>query len=129
LIGRERHYSVTRCSVWSLSILGYEDLKLIRHANQTGRVLISLLGLLLAVFMTFEVAHGHTGTGANAPDASTHCQLCMTAHTAVSIQPAWLTEFVLQLIGQVSIGETSCGSRVVAFTAYIRPPPVETASA
>src|SRR5271170_4892567 len=98
-----------------------------RRPNHFGRFLISLLGLFLAVFMTFEVAHGHSGTGANASGSSTHCQLCMTAHTAVSNQPAWLTGFVLRLIGEVSIGEPSCGSRVVIFTVHIRPPPVEAA--
>jgi hypothetical protein len=100
-----------------------------RHSNKLGKCVISLLGLFLAVFMTFEVAHGHDGTRAGGATASTHCQLCMTAHTAVSSQPAWLTGFVLRLIGEVSIGEPSCGSRVIAFTAHIRPPPVEAAFA
>jgi hypothetical protein len=100
-----------------------------RHASQFGKVFVTLLGLFLAVFMTFEIAHGHGDTRASDTNASTHCQLCMTAHTAVSSQPAWLTGFVLRLIGEVSIGTPSCGSRVVVFTAYIRPPPVETAFA
>jgi hypothetical protein len=98
-----------------------------RHSSQFGRVLVSLLGLFLAVFMTFEVAHGHGNASAGDPGSSTHCQVCMTAHTAVSSQPAWLTVFVLRLIGEVTIGTPSCGSRVVVFTAYIRPPPVEPA--
>ncbi len=68
---------------------------------------------------------GHVGDG----PAPAHCQLCATAHTAVASQPAWLTGFVLHLIGQISIGEPSPGSRVVVVTAFIRPPPVEAAVA
>ena len=92
-----------------------------RQPNQFGKVLIVLLGALLAVFMTFEVAHSHP---AGDVTASAHCQVCATAHAAVASQPAWLTSFVLHIIGKVVLGEPSRGSRAVVHTAFIRPPPV-----
>ena len=80
------------------------------------------LGLLLAVFMTLEVAHTHP-TDARDNGASAHCQICTTAHVAVDSKPSWLTGYVMHLIGTVSQGEPSSGSRVVVVTAFIRPPP------
>jgi hypothetical protein len=92
-----------------------------RRPGKFGKVVALILGLFLAFFMTVEVAHSHL------PDSdiatTSHCQLCLTAHVAIASQPAWLTGYVLHLIGNVSIGEPSRGSQVVVFTAFIRPPP------
>jgi hypothetical protein len=85
-----------------------------------ARVIVTLLCVFLAFFMTAEAAHIHPD---GAPDAM-HCPLCATAHVAVSSAPAWLTGYVLQLIGAVTLGEPSRGSRIVVPTAFIRPPPV-----
>lgn len=93
-----------------------------RQPTQLGKVLIGLLSLLLAVFMTFEVAHSHTAVAGDI-NASTHCQICATAHVAIAGQPAWLTGYILHLIGTVTIGEPTRGSRIVVRTAFIRPPP------
>ena len=89
------------------------------ESSKFVRVMVTVLCVFLALFMTAEVAHVHAdGT----PDAI-HCQFCSTAHVAVTSQPSWLTGYVLHLIGIVSIGEPSPGSRVVIRTAFIRPPP------
>ena len=91
-----------------------------RQRIQLARLLIGLLALMLAVFMTVEVAHNHpAGDGS----AATHCQICATAHVTAASQPAWLTGFVLHIIGSVSTGEPTRGSRIVVRTAFIRPPP------
>ena len=93
-----------------------------RQPTQYGKVLIGLLSLLLAVFMTVEAAHTHstiTGDGTS----SAQCQICATAHVAVAGQPAWLTGYVLHLIGTVTLGEPTRGSRIVVRTSFIRPPP------
>ncbi len=93
------------------------------YSAKFARVLVTLLCVLLAVFMTVEIAHHHP---AGVPDgAPTQCQFCATAHVAIASQPSWLTSYVLHLIGIVSIGETSRGSRTVVQTAFIRPPPVD----
>ncbi len=99
-----------------------------QRPNQLGKVLIAFLGLFLAFFMTVEAAHSHSN-GLGDATASVHCQLCATAHVSVISQPSWLTGFILHLIGTVSIGEPAQGSRTVVFTAFIRPPPVQTAFA
>ncbi len=91
------------------------------HRISIRTLLIGVLGTLLLVFMTAEIAHSHP----QVVDSSTaiHCQLCATAHLATASQPAWLTSFVLHLIGTVDIGEPTRGSRIVIRTALIRPPP------
>ena len=93
-----------------------------RHKDQLGRVLIVLLGLLLAVFMTVEIAHSHS-TEAGAITGAAHCQICATAHVASASEPAWLTGFVLLLLGTVILGEPSPGLRPVLHALFIRPPP------
>lgn len=89
-----------------------------------ARVLVTLLCVFLACLMTAEVAHTHPN---GAPDAI-HCQFCATAHVAVNSPPSWLTGYVLRLIGAVTIGEPSRGSRIVVRTALIRPPPAADSS-
>jgi hypothetical protein len=75
--------------------------------------------------MTVEAAHSHpAGIAGTTP---IHCQFCATAHVAIASQPSWLTGYVLRLIGTVVIGEPSVGTRPVVFTAFIRPPPAESA--
>ncbi len=86
---------------------------------QFGKLLAVLLCVVLAVFMTVEVAHSHPDT----PVDASHCQLCASAHVAVDTQPAWMTAYVLRLIERVSIGEACPGSLAVVVTAFIRPPP------
>ena len=95
---------------------------LMRQPTQFGKALIALLVGMLAVFMTVEVAHSHSlGTGV--PNGATHCQLCSVAHIATVSQPALLTEYVLHLIGFISIGEPRPASRSFVPVSSIRPPP------
>ncbi|RRA49558.1 hypothetical protein [Acidipila sp. EB88] len=84
----------------------------------TGKIILGLLCLLLAVFMTVEVAHSHADLV-----GGSHCQLCASSHLAVDAAPAWLTPLVLFLLGIVSLGEPATGSRPVVMTTLIRPPP------
>jgi hypothetical protein len=96
-----------------------------KRSDQFGKVLVTLLCVALAFFMTVEVSHSHpAGTTENAP---IHCQFCATAHVATASQPSWLTGYVLHLIGIVASGEPSVGTRPVVFTTFIRPPPAEAA--
>lgn len=99
-----------------------------RHSNQFGKLVALTLSLFLVFFMTAEVSHVHSGDPASLA-AMSHCQLCMTAHVASADQPAWLTEYVVHLIGQVSIGEPSLESHQVIFSSFIRPPPADLALA
>jgi hypothetical protein len=85
-----------------------------------GKLLAVLLCLVLAVFMTVEVAHNDPA----GPADPSHCQLCATAHVAIDTQPTWMTAYVLQLIERISIGEPDPGSIAVVVTAFIRPPPI-----
>ena len=85
-----------------------------------GKLLAVLLCVVLAVFMTVEVAHSDPAGSAD----TSHCQLCASAHVAIDTQPTWMTAYVLRLIERISIGETSPGSSAVVVTAFIRPPPV-----
>lgn len=78
--------------------------------------------MVLAVFMTVEVAHNDPANPGGSVDTS-HCQLCAAAHIAVDTQPTWMTAYVLRLIERVSIGEPDPGSSAVVVTAFIRPPP------
>jgi hypothetical protein len=97
------------------------------YSAKFTRVLVTLLCVFLVFFMTAEVAHSHAG---GLPDnAPVHCQFCATAHIAVASQSSWLTSYVLHLIGEVTVGETSRGSRTVVQTAFIRPPPVDSSLA
>ncbi len=89
-----------------------------RAAPKIGKVIAGILCLILAVFMTAEVAHGH----ANATDAS-HCQLCASAHLATDVHPVWLAPVTAVLLGLIYLGEPSPGARAVLVTAFIRPPP------
>lgn len=89
-----------------------------------ARVIVTLLCVFLAFLMTAEVAHIHPD---GSPDAI-HCQLCATAHVAVTSPPSWLTGYILHRIGAVTIGEPSRGSRIVVPTAFIRPPPAADSS-
>jgi hypothetical protein len=98
-----------------------------RRPDKFGKVVAVILVFILAFFMTVQVAHSHPA-GSDI-GATTHCQFCLTAHIAMASQPAWLTGYVLHLIGNVSIGEPSRGSRVVVFTSFIRPPPAVSALA
>jgi ammonia channel protein AmtB len=97
------------------------------YPTKFARVLVTLLCVFLVFFMTAELAHSHAGSLRD--NAPVHCQLCATAHVAVASQPSWLTGYVLHLIGEVTIGETSRGSRAVVQTAFIRPPPVNSSLA
>lgn len=99
-----------------------------RRPNQFGKFLVLTLSVFLVFFMTAEIAHTHSGDAASLA-AMSHCQLCMTAHVASADQPAWLTAYVLHLIGQVSIGEPSLESHQVIFSSFIRPPPADFALA
>lgn len=96
------------------------------YSAKFARMLVTLLCVFLVFFMTAELAHSHGSSLDNAP---VHCQLCATAHIAVVSQPSWLTGYVLHLIGEVTIGETSRGSQTVLQTAFIRPPPVDSSLA
>ncbi len=98
-----------------------------RHETGFSRLLIVFLGLLLVVFMTVEIAHSHTDD-AGAVSSATHCQICAVAHVASASQPAWLTGFVLLLLGTIAIGEPSPGSRPVLRAVFIRPPPAPDSS-
>lgn len=89
-----------------------------KSKSKLAGILVGLLCLVLAVFMTAEVAHSHADVAAAA-----HCQLCSTAHLAIDVEPSWLTPAILLLLGIVSLGEPSPGSRAVLVTAFIRPPP------
>jgi hypothetical protein len=93
---------------------------MLRHNAKFARLVVALLSVVLAVFMTVEVSHCHPASN----PCSTHCQLCSSAHIAVDAQPSWLTGYVLQRLGVVSAGEPSPGSCAVTVTAFIRPPPV-----
>ena len=95
---------------------------IMRQPIKLGRIFVGLLALMLVVFMTIEVAHTHA-EGAGDVNTAAHCQICATAHVAAASQPAWLTGFVLHLIGSITIGEPTRGSRTVVRTAFIRPPP------
>ena len=97
------------------------------YSTKFARVLVTLLCVFLVFFMTAEVAHSHPGGALD--NAPVHCQFCATAHVAVASQPSWLTGYVLHLIGEVTIGETSRGSRAVVQTVFIRPPPVDSSLA
>jgi hypothetical protein len=89
-----------------------------------GKLLAALLCVFLAFLMTAEAAHIHAD---GSPDAI-HCSFCAAPHVAVSSAPSWLTGYVLRLIGAVTIGEPSRGSRMVVPTAFIRPPPAVASS-
>jgi hypothetical protein len=91
----------------------------VKPSGKFGKVLIYSFCLLVAVFMTVQVAHVHTDPTLD----SAHCQICSSAHIATGANPAWLTPFVLELIGLVSVGDPSPGSRSVVVTSFIRPPP------
>jgi hypothetical protein len=93
-----------------------------RDVSQRGKVLVAILCVLLAVFMTVEISHSH-GTNMD----PMQCQFCATAHVALASQPSWLSSYVLHLIRIVAIGEPSLGSQPVVSTAFIRPPPVPAA--
>ena len=82
------------------------------------RILVGFMCLVLAVFMTAEVAHTHADVA-----ASGHCQLCTAAHLAIDVRPASLMPVMLLLLGRVAMGDPSPGSRAVLITAFIRPPP------
>jgi hypothetical protein len=97
------------------------------YSAKFARVLVTLLCVFLVFFMTAEMAHSHSGGLLD--NAPVHCQLCATAHVAVASQTSWLTGYVLHLIGEVTIGQTSRGSRAVVQTAFIRPPPVDSSLA
>ena len=90
--------------------------------SQTRKLLTLLLGLLLVVFMTAEVAHSHP-TGTVDLSSAAHCQLCAIAHVGTVAQPAWLTAHIQHLIGCVTLAEPSLQSRLIIPTAFIRPPP------
>jgi hypothetical protein len=87
--------------------------------TQFGKVLAGLLCVVLACFMTVEVAHNHP---ANDIDGA-HCPICATAHIAIDSPPSVFTAQVLYVLAAVSVGEPLPGSRAVVFTAFIRPPP------
>jgi hypothetical protein len=87
---------------------------------QFGKLLAVVLCVVLAVFMTVEVAHNDPA----GPADSSHCQLCAAAHVAIDTQPAWMTAYVLRLIERISIGQPDPGSSPVVVTAFIRPPPI-----
>ena len=93
--------------------------KTLSQKAKFGKLLVIVVCLALAMFMTAEAAHSH----AAGPADSAHCQLCASAHVAVDTQPAWLTSYVLRLIDLVPVAEASPGSSPVVVTAYIRPPP------
>jgi ammonia channel protein AmtB len=97
------------------------------YSAKFAPVWVSLLCVFLVFFMTAEVAHSHAGSLVD--NAPVHCQFCATAHVAVASQASWLTGYVLHLLGEVTIGETSRGSRAVVQTAFIRPPPVDSSLA
>lgn len=84
------------------------------------KALASLMCLVLACFMTVEVAHGHP---ANDP-AGHHCQICAMAHMAVENHPTTIIERVERMVAPVILAEARAGSRAVVFTRFIRPPPV-----
>ena len=81
-------------------------------------ILLGLLCIALAVFMTVEASHSHVGVA-----ASGHCSLCASAHLAIHTEPAWLTPLILLLLGTVFFGEALPGSRPLLLTSCIRPPP------
>jgi hypothetical protein len=93
-----------------------------RKPTDLTRLLIGLLGVMLVIFMTVEVAHSHS-TRIGSPDTSTHCSLCNTAHIALAGQLTWVTNYVLRVVDTVTLGETLPGSRPVIRLAFIRPPP------
>ena len=93
-------------------------------SSKSGKFLVALLCVFLAFLMTAEAAHIHPDS---APDAI-HCPFCAAPHLAVSSAPSWLTGYVLRLIGAVTLGEPSRGSRIVVPTAFIRPPPAVASS-
>ena len=84
-----------------------------------GKLLVLVVCLALAIFMTVEVTHFHD----SGIDAA-HCQLCASAHIAVDSQPAWLTTYVLRLIELVPVTDVSPRAGPAILTAYSRPPPV-----
>lgn len=83
-----------------------------------GKSILGMLCIILTIFMTVEVAHSHADLV-----GGSHCQLCASSHLAVDVAPAWLTPLVLFLLGTVSFGAPSKGSRAVTLTTLIRPPP------
>jgi hypothetical protein len=97
------------------------------YSTKFARVLVTLLCVFLVFFMTAELAHSHPGGLLD--NAPVHCEFCATAHVAITSQPSWLTGYVLHLIGEVRLGETSRGSQAVVRTAFIRPPPVDSSLA
>lgn len=87
--------------------------------SKFAKLMVCLLAAMLAFFMTVEAAHQHPS---EAP-SGTHCQICSIAHVAIDTHPTVLTEYVLRTIAAVSTGEPLAGTRLVVFTAFIRPPP------
>lgn len=94
-----------------------------RPPTQLAKLLICLQMLLMAVFMTVEVAHSHP-VSASGHDASIHCELCATAHLATADEAALPIASVFRPVGTVIVGVRTRGSRTVVRTAFIRPPPV-----
>ncbi len=86
--------------------------------SKVARIFVCLLCVILTVFMIAEVAHSHANLA-----AAGQCPFCATAHDAINTGPAWLTPFVLELLGVVRLGEPLPGSLAVLVTAFIRPPP------
>lgn len=91
-------------------------------ATPVRKLFTLLLVVLLAVFMTAEVAHSHP-TGTVDLSSASHCQLCAIAHIGTVAQPAWLTAHIQHLIGVITLAEPSLQSRLTIPTAFIRPPP------
>jgi hypothetical protein len=89
--------------------------------TQFGKVLAGLLCVVLACFMTVEVAHNHPVSDID----GAHCPICATAHIAIDSAPAVLAAQVLHVVAAVPAGEPLSGSRAVVFTAFIRPPPAQ----
>jgi hypothetical protein len=87
--------------------------------TQFGKVLAGLLCLVLACFMTVEVAHNHPAGDLD----GAHCPICATAHIAIDSHPNAIVAQVLHVVAAITAGEPLPGSRAVVVTAFIRPPP------
>ena len=92
-----------------------------KHRTQLGRLLALCLSVVLAVFLTVQVAHSHDLDSAG--ENPGHCPICQLAHVSTGAQAVVTIAAPMQFQPHLILSEPSPGSPVIAFNHVSRPPP------
>lgn len=93
-----------------------------KQRTQLGRLLALCLSLLVAAFLTVQVAHSHDLDSGG--ENSGHCPICLLAHVSTGAQAVVSIAAPMPFQSCPVVSEPCTGSPVIAFNHVSRPPPV-----